>query len=814
MGLLTVPVNEEIMGQATWQAVLQHALQRHEVMDEINAVTSLHRAAKLYREDDAGRTPLDVVHRHAGFLCLLELTEHFAAKCRAQQIANALWAFAVLLFRQEGILCLLCRYAAARLAMFLPQNVSNSVWALGTVGYPHDELLDLVPEHVAANIRDYSPQDLSNTCWAFARLQKPCDALFRAILAESLVQLWRFQPQNMSNLVWACATVLYKDEAAMRTIASFAATRAAEFGTQELSNFTWGLATLAILCEDWMEESGGEMTKRSRDCVPQDLSNTLWAYGTLKHKRNEHMRAINWEVMRQIEWFSPQGLSNVIWGLSAIEYRDIKALTCISEEIIRRPMDHLTPPDISTLLYSFAVLAWSHEDALLKLRRAVQLKMSQFASRDVANVSWAMVTLSHRDDNIFRMLMEKAELMIPEFTITGLCNIAWAFVRFGLNVPPGVARGIAHETLTRGDEVFEEPGDAVLLSDAVCSEWGCHVPREIFDQCDAIGRQPYNEVLEFFQDFDNIPSINCSQSESERYQHRVTGFKTIQLGRRLTCEMLRKFDMLEEDLEMCRPLRRLREDWLLKGIQAAYEADPTDATMKHKTTCAWTLSSGPGEQTDARVVASGTAMDEPIRFVACVVEHPRSNDAEFQVLNKAADRLLRSPAGAGSEATLRFDVSEIPCLSCMGALRQFQKSFPRVRMRASFSIRKVMEVCKDCSHDIDRQLVIPPRQPTDLPKPTLEEVLENRGRGRPAVAPQAQAGNAPQRRHLRRPLGTTAARAKEPSAQPAPELERAKPYPVRVLQPDPDTVTPETPLSRPVSVYDQLKKRDWAQDFC
>ena len=207
-------------------------------------------------------------------------------------------------------------------------------------------------------------------------------------------------------------------------------------------------------------------------------------------------------------------------------------------------------------------------------------------------------------------------------------------------------------------------------------------------------------------------------------------------------------------------------------------------------------------------------MDEPIRFVACVVEHPRSNDAEFQVLNKAADRLFRSPAGAGSEATLRFDVSEIPCLSCMGALRQFQKSFPRVRMRASFSIRKVMEVCKDCSHDIDRQLVIPPRQPTDLPKPTLEEVLENRGRGRPAVAPQAQAGNAPQRRHLRRPLGTTAARAKEPSAQPAPELERAKPYPVRVLQPDPDTVTPETPLSRPVSVYDQLKKRDWAQDFC
>jgi hypothetical protein len=40
---------------------------------------------------------------------------------------------------------------------------------------------------------------------------------------------------------------------------------------------------------------------------------------------------------------------------------------------------------------------------------------------------------------------------------------------------------------------------------------------------------------------------------------------------------------------------------------------------------------------EPQVVASGMPMEEPIRFVACVVEHSRSNDAEFQVLNKAAE---------------------------------------------------------------------------------------------------------------------------------------------------------------------------------
>ena len=33
------------------------------------------------------------------------------------------------------------------------------------------------------------------------------------------------------------------------------------------------------------------------------------------------------------------------------------------------------------------------------------------------------------------------------------------------------------------------------------------------------------------------------------------------------------------------------KDWLLQGIRTAYEADPTDATMKHKTTCTWELAS-------------------------------------------------------------------------------------------------------------------------------------------------------------------------------------------------------------------------------
>ncbi|CAK9090516.1 unnamed protein product [Durusdinium trenchii] len=809
MGVLTVPVNEEIMRLHSWREVLEHALERGEVMDELNAVTSLHRAAKLYREED-GRTPVEVIHQHPGFIGLVQLTQHFVARCRPQQLANALWSCAVLMFQSVELLTLLCRWAVKRSSGFVAQNMSNSVWALGTLGFIDEALFQLVPKHVEANIREYTPQDLTNTCWAFAKLQQPSDQLFRIIIEESLVQLGRFKPQNMSNLIWACATVMHKDEAAMRIIATHACERVSEFGTQELSNLTWGLATLGILCEDWMEASGAELMKRTQECAPQDLSNTLWAYGTLKHKRNEHVLAITSEVMRQIQWFSPQGLSNVIWGLSAIECRDMKTLLTISEEFLRRPLELFAPSDVSTLLYSFAVLAWTHEDAVRKLRTAVRGKMELLASRDVANVSWAMAKLSILDDQLLRLLMDKAERLLAEFSIAGLCNVAWAFVRLGRAVPRSLAQGLAQETLARREELAEAPFSAFLLLDAVCCEWSHHVEPSIVDRCDAIGRKPFQDVLGFMVDWANIPEMGCSPADAETYQATVTGFKTIQLGQRMSCQMLEKLGVLEEDPELYMPLRRMRKDWLLRNIQAAYEQDPTDAAMKLKTTCAWQLRLPDGSfLQEPQVVASGTPMEEPLRLVSCVVEHSRSNDAEFQVLNKAADKLLTR--GRPAAATLHLDVSETPCLSCLGALRQFQKAFPEVSLRASFSIRKVCEISEDCSSDLAWSVPGPPA--TDLPAPE-KEVLDNRGRGR--APPTSVQATTARRKQLRRPPdleGLPARGHVEDRGDVNGQAKKLDGPATLNGQHHKSQQNGERQEARPISMYEQVKRKDWAQSF-
>ncbi|CAK0911847.1 unnamed protein product, partial [Prorocentrum cordatum] len=752
-GRSSVPLNDEIMACSSWQEVLGLAGRKVELMDELNIVTALTRTARLHRDGDGGRTPLERVRGHEGLCTLLEHARHFAVRCRPQQLANAAWSCAVLLCQDAPLLQKICGLAVSRLGGFTTQNVANTVWALGTLGFHHEEMLRAALGYAEANIRDFTPQDLGNTCWAFARLQRQCDSLFQLVVRESLVRLNDFQPQNMSNLVWACATILYKDEAAMHVLATHAAGRVTEFTPQELSNLTWGMATLNLMCEPWLSASGAEMAVRSRECCPQDLSNTLWAYGTLKYKCNDHVRAMNWQVMRLIEHFSPQGLSNVAWGLSAMEYRDQMALTCICEEAMRRPLEQMTPPDVSTLLYSCAVLAWLHDGFLAWLRRAIRYLLPVFATRDVANVSWAMVILSHRDDHIFRQLMARSLEMLPDFNVQGLCNIAWAFVRFGVEVPAAVALGIAEQAVRRRPELAEEPGDAVLLSDAVCSEWLQHVPAPLFEACDAIGREHFDRLLPFLADMSNIPSLGCARGEAERYQQHIEGLNCIQLGRRLTVELLRRLGMLEDSREAAGQLRSLRERWLADELESA---DPTDATIRHKTIGAWSLASRCGSH-GPEIVASGSPMGVDTRFVSCVVEHSRASDAEFQVLNRAADRLL---SGFGAEgATLRVDVSEIPCLSCLGAFRQFQKAFPGVNLCASFNIRKVSDICDDRSAEAPPE---PPRPPprAHLAPPTVL-APDNRGRPPPRASP-APAPDKP----ARAAVGASAAQAAAQDATP------------------------------------------------
>ena len=106
---------------------------------------------------------------------------------------------------------------------------------------------------------------------------------------------------------------------------------------------------------------------------------------------------------------------------------------------------------------------------------------------------------------------------------------------------------------------------------------------------------------------------------------------------------------------------------------------------------------------------SGEALPGAPGIRAAVMGHPRGGDAEFQVLTEAAKICIKLCQEAGHTTSqssnqdsaileasncygkVRMSVSEVPCLSCCGAMIQFRKRFPNVRLQVRYDFGHLVQ---------------------------------------------------------------------------------------------------------------------------
>lgn len=171
-----------------------------------------------------------------------------------QDVANTLWAFAILHLRFPGGQEALPRVASAevlrRPAGFKPQELANTIWALAECGtgraleiaLPLMEFATRTPGTAAAQ---FEAQHLSSVAWAVAatELATPLESL----ADEARRRLGDFRPQELANFSWAlaCCGRLSAPLAwlpTMQGLAVAANSRSSEFNCQELVNTAWAFA--------------------------------------------------------------------------------------------------------------------------------------------------------------------------------------------------------------------------------------------------------------------------------------------------------------------------------------------------------------------------------------------------------------------------------------------------------------------------------------------------------------------------------------------------------------------------------------------
>lgn len=141
---------------------------------------------------------LQAILNHPGFKKLTILASTQLQSCRAQQLANIIWAFATLDFLPipqflEG----LAEEAITKRSGFNPQNVANMLWAYAKLDYePRCPLLTTLAEEAAAKLHDFNSQNVSNMLWAFAKFVFiPSRQLLDAAVNKISSTLNQFNPQ-------------------------------------------------------------------------------------------------------------------------------------------------------------------------------------------------------------------------------------------------------------------------------------------------------------------------------------------------------------------------------------------------------------------------------------------------------------------------------------------------------------------------------------------------------------------------------------------------------------------------------------------
>ena len=108
---------------------------------------------------------------HPGFIRLTELAGTQLYLCRAQQLANIIWAFATLGHIPEAsFMEALAEESVRKRSGFNPQNIANTLWAFVKLEYlPKCPLVSVLAEEAAPKLVEFNSQNVSNMLWAFAK---------------------------------------------------------------------------------------------------------------------------------------------------------------------------------------------------------------------------------------------------------------------------------------------------------------------------------------------------------------------------------------------------------------------------------------------------------------------------------------------------------------------------------------------------------------------------------------------------------------------------------------------------------------------
>mmetsp|Transcript_19258 Transcript_19258/g.58802 ORF Transcript_19258/g.58802 Transcript_19258/m.58802 type:complete len:773 (-) Transcript_19258:5-2323(-) len=558
-----------------------------------------------------------------------------------------------------------------------------------------DERWRAALRHVERNLPSCSTRHISGTLWSLATVSYRGEELHR-LLAVSRERLESFTCVDLALTAWSIATMKLEPPGLYDEISRLSIPRIGEFQTQALANICWATATLRKENDALIRNAAVVAAKHMDAGVPfrpHEYSTIVWSMVLTQAREEFLFRRVSQCVVRRITEFGPQELSNTVWAFAALGVKTEGLFEVVGEEC-RVKLSRFNNQNLTNLAWSYTHLGLECPALMAEVARLANDRTAEMNVQDLAQLALALCFIRSRNDGCVFGTEELTRSLVKRVTVAMVEKL-----RYSTEAYPDDA-WMVHDLVLlwyREDEAARAIGSTWAELDSRVAS--------LFAQVSDFLR--FTPLLRYAQPCGAV----VQTVHVQEYERAFRALDLRSLGIKYTSRLLAELGIPEPDSHFVGAASaQLEEDrtemlavepgaggqnWCFFRYQVSTIVEG-EATRSAEELNGIRVRSCGGDAVALELLDPPfEAHLTPVKLSNDRLNH-RKRDAEFRALAHTAgvlralfpdaDTLMAQRIWWGKrvQGWLHIRVTEVPCLSCLGAMIQFSKRFPHIDLRVSY----------------------------------------------------------------------------------------------------------------------------------
>eukprot|EP00927_Polykrikos_kofoidii_P022141 TRINITY_DN2072_c0_g2_i1.p1 TRINITY_DN2072_c0_g2~~TRINITY_DN2072_c0_g2_i1.p1 ORF type:complete len:878 (-),score=121.04 TRINITY_DN2072_c0_g2_i1:111-2744(-) len=375
-------LNRALDAAKTIEQLLEVISENFDSFGIFQCIFAFHRLARIGRLASA---PLIV--RHSKWVALVERVSAAVVdgSMEPRQLSSIAWACANLRVPDKQLVDSIAdQCISGQPELWDPMSLSLVPQSFALLHARNGDLLTRVSAQVRRETSTtWTPGDVSRVVWSWAKLMQRDDALFRDASCKLISRLDECTPLILAQSVWAFATAGPADTASShfypRAAAAMQEHGLAEHSPAHLAMVVWSFAAVLYRPVELLQEIGTVLPDKVDRLNAQDISMTVWSYAALLAPQRAVFEFLASVATVTVRDFNPQDLANTAWAFATAGEYSPPLMDAIGNEACRRP-DDFNSQHISMLVWSFVTVRHRHDRVFSILGQRAQVDRNSWSS--------------------------------------------------------------------------------------------------------------------------------------------------------------------------------------------------------------------------------------------------------------------------------------------------------------------------------------------------------------------------------------------------------------------------------------------------